>query len=147
MTVTSRTLEDTKKVARKLLKELSASKNKKNNARVLALIGELGSGKTTLTRYIAEFLGIHARITSPTFVIEKIYRGTTHHYFKTLIHVDAYRLCDANELASLGWSELLSKKNTLIVLEWADRVADLLPEDAQKVYLEVIDEQSRTISW
>jgi tRNA threonylcarbamoyladenosine biosynthesis protein TsaE len=77
---------------------------------VVALQGDLGAGKTTLTKHIAHILGIRGRITSPTFVVEKIYglpkRKDTR--FQRFIHIDAYRLEHSGELDALGWHTLVN---------------------------------------
>jgi tRNA threonylcarbamoyladenosine biosynthesis protein TsaE len=92
---------------------------------VIALIGELGTGKTTLTKAIAEGLGVAENITSPTFTILKEYESGR----LPLYHFDAYRIGGAEELYALGFEEYLCGAG-LTVVEWADRAAGLLPQDA-----------------
>ena len=90
---------------------------------VIALIGDLGTGKTALTRYIAEGLGIKARISSPTFTIVKEYpMGRI-----PLYHFDVYRVNDPDDLFEMGFEEYLHG-NGVCVIEWADLVEELLPE-------------------
>lgn len=105
---------------------------KQSSAVVLALYGDLGAGKTTFTQAIGEILGVSEDITSPTFVIMKRY-PTTHEVFRNLIHVDAYRLHDTEELTVLGFEDWLHEDHTLMVIEWADKVGSLLPESAVKL--------------
>lgn len=112
---------------------------------VIALVGDLGAGKTTLTRGMAAGLGIEPRgVSSPTFVLMHEYgpggsspSATPHaRCGLTLVHIDAYRLAAADELDALGWpadndparSEL--GEGAVIVVEWADRVAQRLPAGA-----------------
>lgn len=99
---------------------------------VLALVGDLGTGKTTLTRYIAEGLGINARINSPTFTIVKEYEGGR----LPLYHFDVYRL-DGNtdELYNIGAEEYFYG-NGVSVIEWADMITDELPENTKYIYIE-----------
>ena len=99
---------------------------------VIALIGDLGTGKTTLTRYIAEGLGINARINSPTFTIVKEYEGGR----LPLYHFDVYRL-DGNtdELYNIGAEEYFYG-NGVSVIEWADMITDELPENTKYIYIE-----------
>ena len=88
----------------------------------LALHGELGAGKTVLTRGIASGYGI-SEVLSPTFNIVHEYHGAL-----TLYHFDAYRLHDADELYAMGYTDYLTK-DALVVMEWAELVAEALPSD------------------
>lgn len=92
---------------------------------VVALIGDLGTGKTALTGYIAEGLGIKEDISSPTFTIMKEYRSGR----LPLYHFDAYRLESGAELLDTGAEEIIDGDG-LCVIEWADIVADVLPADS-----------------
>ena len=97
---------------------------------VIALIGGLGSGKTTLTKAIAEGLGIHDIITSPTFAIIQEYKGGR----LPLYHFDVYRLASSADMYNLGYEEYFFGDGVTVV-EWADRVGDLIPEDALTIYI------------
>ncbi|MDR2356165.1 MAG: tRNA (adenosine(37)-N6)-threonylcarbamoyltransferase complex ATPase subunit type 1 TsaE [Clostridiales Family XIII bacterium] len=92
---------------------------------VIALIGDLGTGKTTLTKAVAEGLGVAENITSPTFTIIKEYGSGR----LPLYHFDLYRIGDAEELYALGFEEYFYGAGVTVV-EWADRAAALLPQDA-----------------
>lgn len=94
-------------------------------ANILALSGDLGSGKTAFVKALASALGIKETITSPTFVIEQIYLLPDGSAFDRLIHIDAYRLEKASELERLGWSEIVADPKNLICLEWPENVAGL----------------------
>ncbi|MDR3295026.1 MAG: ribosomal protein S18-alanine N-acetyltransferase [Clostridiales Family XIII bacterium] len=98
---------------------------------VIALVGELGTGKTCLTAAIAEGLGVTAPVTSPTFALIHEYAGGR----LPLYHFDVYRLAGPEDLYELGFEEYFYG-NGVTVVEWADRVSDLLPEDAVVVRLE-----------
>lgn len=117
--------EDTKAFGLELAKGLEQGD-------VVALIGDLGTGKTALTRYIALGLGINARINSPTFTIVKEYDGGR----LPLYHFDVYRL-DGNidELYNIGIEEYFYGKGVSVV-EWADMIYDELPENAKYIYIE-----------
>jgi tRNA threonylcarbamoyladenosine biosynthesis protein TsaE len=108
---------------------------------IVALIGDLGTGKTALTKYIAEGLGIKEEINSPTFTIVKEYRSGR----LPLYHFDVYRLSCGEELLDTGAEDYLEDSG-LSVIEWADIVADVLPEDALVVMIEYADGQSRKIT-
>lgn len=98
---------------------------------VLALIGELGTGKTALTRYIGEGLGIHQRISSPTFTIVKEYTDGR----LPLYHFDVYRITDPDEMFNIGAEEYFFGEGVCVV-EWADLIAELLPEKTKYIYLQ-----------
>lgn len=105
---------------------------------VLALHGDLGAGKTTFVQTLAKQLGVTETVTSPTFVIMKSYE-TTNDKWKRLVHVDAYRLETAEELAVLGFADEVNSHDTLICVEWAEKVKELLPENTLHLYFELTD--------
>lgn len=114
-------------------------------ATVVTLSGDLGAGKTTFTQGVARALGVTETVTSPTFVLEKIYpiRNTSRSNgagklgFKRLVHIDAYRLKGAHELEVLGWNELLADPGNLILLEWPERVEGAIPNDATRITFDI----------
>lgn len=114
-------------------------------ATILALYGDLGSGKTAFTQALAKTLGVAETVSSPTFVIQKRYQ-TTHLLFRTLIHIDAYRLRDGAELLHLRWEDIVRDPSCLIVIEWPERVADILPESTIKMCFKFLTENEREIS-
>ncbi len=131
-TVESLTLE-----AESFVRNLSP---KESGATLVTLSGELGAGKTTFTQGIALALGVTETVTSPTFVLEKIYELPEDAWFSRLAHIDAYRLEGEANLLPLGFSELMEDKNTLIVLEWPEMVAGELPAVDIAITLEVLEE-------
>lgn len=137
--------EETHQLAEELLREISAQPL--GAAAVIALYGELGSGKTAFVRGIARALGVRDAVQSPTFVLERIYGIKNHPRFGKLIHIDAYRMDHPDELRDLGWSELITDAGNLVCVEWAERVEDLLPPETKKVYCAFIDENKRSIRW
>lgn len=141
--------EETHALAKQLLKELSGeTAQSRVGATVVGLRGDLGAGKTTLAQGIAAELGVTERVTSPTFILERIYklRGETSQW-ERLVHIDAYRLDNEDELKHLGWQELLADPTNLILVEWPERVAGSLPADTLYVDCKHIDEMKREISW
>ena len=92
---------------------------------VIALIGDLGTGKTTLTKSIARGLGVTETVTSPTFNIIREYRSGR----IPLFHFDVYRIADPEEMYELGYEEYFYGDGVCVV-EWADLIEELLPEDA-----------------
>ena len=109
---------------------------------VVALVGELASGKTTITRGIARGLGVpdDVPITSPTFTLINEYHGSMHIY-----HVDTYRLNRPEEFVSLGYEELLDPDG-VTVIEWAEKIEDLIVGDYWRVDLSHAGESSRRIA-
>lgn len=108
------------------------------HATILALRGELGSGKTAFTQALAKTLGIKQSIISPTFVIAKKYSlpvGQTARNigFKNLIHFDFYRLTEDDDLDTLNWKQLLAEPQNLIVVEWPERIEKKLPAWAKTI--------------
>lgn len=138
------TLDSLNKTAKEIIKLIKGGKEK--GATIIALYGDLGSGKTTTTKEIARILGVKERVISPTFVIMKTYR-TLDKKFKNLIHIDAYRLDSHEELLRLGWEEIITDKNNLIILEWPERVPECLPISIYKIKLDHKDETTRTIKF
>ena len=115
-----------------------------DTALVVGLYGDLGSGKTTFTQAVAKIFGIKEDITSPTFVIEKIY-NIDHANFTNLVHIDAYRLDSAKELAVLDWDRTLGNQKNIIFIEWPERVIDILPANHAKIYFKFLGEFEREI--
>ena len=133
--------EETYALAASFLKSLSANDTR---ATLLALEGNLGSGKTTFVQGLALALGITEPITSPTFVIQKSY-PTANEHFKTLVHIDAYRLDGDKDMAPLHWEETLALPHTLVCIEWPDIVPTSIPIDAHRLSFSFIDDQTRDI--
>lgn len=116
-----------------------------SGATLVTLSGELGAGKTTFTQAVARALGISETITSPTFVIEKIYPVEHDARFGRFIHIDAYRLKDVAELRAIGFDEVLTEPRTLIFLEWPEKVPGVQATTA--ITLSVNEDMGRDISY
>ena len=99
------------------------------DGKVVAMYGELGSGKTAFVRGMARGMGLTCRVSSPTFTIVNEYEGP-----RELIHFDMYRLGSADELFDIGWEDYLSRGGVCAV-EWSEQVADALPEGTVYVTL------------
>ena len=119
----------------------------RENATLVTLSGELGTGKTAFVKAAAHSLGVEEVMTSPTFVLEKIYLLPEGKRFKRLIHIDAYRLEKGNELSALGFDELMQDATNLVFLEWPEKVAGALPDPAGKIIITVQADDSRIISY
>jgi tRNA threonylcarbamoyladenosine biosynthesis protein TsaE len=115
-----------------------------NGARVLALKGDVGAGKTTFTQALGRCLGIREVMTSPTFTLMKSYE-TNDNTFTTVIHMDAYRIEGEGELRPLQFADMLATPQTLIVVEWPERIAGALPKAALQLTFTIKDEITRTV--
>lgn len=107
---------------------------------VLALVGELGTGKTTLTKAIAAGLDISETVTSPTFTIVKEYNSGR----LPLFHFDVYRLENGGELIEIGGEEYFDAGG-ICVIEWADKIAEILPDDTKLILLEYGENEGERI--
>ena len=109
---------------------------------VLALKGELGSGKTLFVKGLVAGLGSSADVTSPTFTIAHEYRGGR----LPVYHFDFFRLEDSQSLAQLGLDDYFFGDG-LSVIEWADRFPEFIPEQARRVFFEIKSETQRAITF
>ena len=103
----------------------------------IALIGELGAGKTAFVQGLAFGLGATNHVTSPTFVLEKIYKGNRG---KVLHHFDVYRI-EGNDVDSTGLPEILGE--AIVVVEWADKIKNILPNDTIWIEINIKGENKR----
>ena len=131
---------------------LDSATKRRLGATLITLSGELGAGKTAFVKAVARALGVEEVITSPTFVLEKIYLlspelGGRTSKFARLVHIDAYRLSKGSDLAPLGFDELMQNSENLILLEWPERVADALPGVARHISFKMLPDGSREISY
>ena len=123
--ITAKNTEETKKFARSFVEHLIKKGPAKKEATIIGLYGDLGAGKTFFTKEAAKILGVKESVASPTFVLERIYKLPLKNKFEHLIHIDAYRLESGEELARLGWKELIGNSKNLIFIEWPEKVFDL----------------------
>ena len=144
----SQSLEDTRKFAQEFLMGISRGE-KGEGATVVALQGDLGAGKTAFVKEIAKILGIKETVSSPTFVLERIYeipKSTREQFnFSRLVHIDAYRLKDETELAVLDWDRILVDSDTMVFLEWPEIVPQAVPVNAKNISFRIVREGVREI--
>ena len=94
---------------------------------IVCLEGDLGSGKTTFTRYLAAALGAKGAVSSPTFCIVQ------EHADAKLVHMDLYRLSGEDDVLAIGWEDYLDRGYTIII-EWPERAGSLIPPDAVRIF-------------
>ncbi len=123
----TRSVEETHAVARAVLTRLPARA-------VLAMHGDLGSGKTCFVQGLALALGIDRPVTSPTFILVNEYRGP-----RPLVHIDLYRLHDPDDALALGFEEYV-QADAITAVEWAERAGDVIPPDAVHLHFTALDD-------
>ena len=142
MELVLKNLRDTEKLARRITKEIS----RKGGPSVVALYGNLGSGKTTFAQFLAKALGVKEKILSPTFVIMKTFTITKGNpLYKTMTHVDTYRLNSAKDLIALGLNDLLKDKENILIIEWPEKIEKYLPKSTLRLYFKVMGEKERKV--
>lgn len=113
---------------------------------MIGLIGELGSGKTTFVKGLAEGLKVADSITSPTFVMLKPYHGKIGKKDIEFIHIDAYRVEKIEDIKSVGIEDYLNRDDAILVIEWAEKIHEILPKHTIYINFKHIDKNNRGIS-
>lgn len=113
-----------------------------NGGEVIELVGDVGAGKTTFVRGLASGLGIEEAIQSPSFTINRVYDAPNG---MQLAHYDFYRLEQAGIMAD-ELKEAIGDKRTIVIIEWADAVADVLPDDRLTIMIKPTGENERVVS-
>lgn len=129
--------EQTKTLGFEFAKELRGGE-------VVCLSGDLGSGKTTFTQGLLEGLGAKGPFTSPTFAIMKVYDLQNSEIMQAR-HIDTYRV-SSSDLIELGWKDFAGKPKIVTIVEWAEKISDLIPENAIRINFEWIEENNRKIT-
>ncbi len=136
-------MEEMEKEASVVLQRL-IKKHDGKKALIIGLCGDLGAGKTAFVKACASRLGVTEIVTSPTFVIEKIYKLSQKPYL-FLIHIDAYRLNSCEEMEHIGWNAIQKDPQNIVFIEWADRVDACMPETTEWITFGHVNESTRTI--
>lgn len=116
----------------------TVTQQSREGAAVVALHGELGAGKTTFVQTLAAKLGVAEPITSPTFLLMRRYTANSDvSDFTHLVHVDAYRIESPAELEVLDFAAVLQEPGTIVCMEWAERVQEILPPHTLHLTLQI----------
>ena len=113
-------------------------------ATVICLYGELGSGKTTFAQGFAKALSVTTRLLSPTFIIVRRYQSEKLTGF--LYHLDLYRAGGEKDLPGLGLPEILADSDSVVLIEWAEKLGNLLPKERIDARFSVMKEEKHSIS-
>lgn len=114
---------------------------------VVALRGELGAGKTVLIKGVAQGLGYTEIVNSPTFVLMQIYElPEEQEGIFYICHIDAYRVHSSEEIKNAGVEEYLGREDTLTLVEWPERISDILPSYTTYIDITLLEEESREIT-
>lgn len=145
----TKSAEETQGMAEDLAKKLKGGD-------FLAFFGDLGSGKTTFIQGLARALGINRRIISPTFIIIRTYdleskvqdlrSKIKDQRVKTFYHIDLYRTETKDDLLGLGIDQIIDDKSSIVALEWAEKMGDLLPKKRIEVHFECLKDDERKIT-
>ena len=144
MEIHTTSAQETQKLGEKTGHSL-VKNGKGEQATILTLRGELGSGKTTFVKGLARGLGIKRRILSPTFILSREY-PLKNSIFKKFIHIDLYRLGEQNKVESLGLEEILANPENLVVIEWPERLGLGLPKQVIRIEFKQMSETERLVS-
>lgn len=114
---------------------------------VVALFGNLGSGKTTFVQGLAKGLGIKQKIISPTFIIARKYDVPKSSLFnhKSFYHIDLYRIESEKDILGLGLTEIINDKENIVAIEWPEKIEKILPKERTDIYFEYELEDKRKI--
>jgi len=139
--VTTNSAKQTFEFAEKFSKTLKGGE-------IIGLVGDLGAGKTIFTKGLASGLGIKKNITSPTFVLMRIYEVRSEKLeVRNFVHIDAYRIKSVKDLESIGAEEYFNRPDTIIIIEWADRIKKILPKKAKFIKIQHIEGNKRLINF
>jgi tRNA threonylcarbamoyladenosine biosynthesis protein TsaE len=139
MAVVTKSAQETQALGEKIANNLKGGE-------VLALTGELGSGKTTFLQGLAKGLGIKERILSPTFIMMRSYPITDRQLPVTnFFHVDLYRVENEKDVEGLGLEEIWSDPRNIVAIEWAEKIKKILPKKRIDIYFKYLKEDEREI--
>ena len=126
-------LEETKGLAKEVAKNLKSGD-------IICLYGDLGSGKTYFTKFLCEALGVDPNLViSPTFVYWREYKSEK----GKINHFDFYRIKDSSDLKGVGFEEAAGDRQSITIIEWADRIKAILPKERTDIFIKIVDDKKR----
>jgi len=147
----SKSKKETQKIATDLAAKIKGDppSHSFGRANIIALEGELGAGKTVFAQAFAKALNIKSKVKSPTFNLIKRYPINSNGYSlmasRYLYHIDCYRLKDYKEAIPLGIKDILKEGGAIILIEWSERISEILPKNIIRVHIDHIDKNKRKI--
>lgn len=134
----TQSFQKTQELGKELAKKLTPGQ-------VICLSGELGTGKTTFVQGLLKGLKVKGPYTSPTFLIMKKYESKAESQkLKAIYHIDAYRVKE-KDILNLGWEEIITQPDNLIVVEWAERIKKIIPKNAKWIRFSWEEKEKRKI--
>jgi tRNA threonylcarbamoyladenosine biosynthesis protein TsaE len=143
--ITTHSPEETHTIAALIVRAIGEEEGVRGTSTIIALQGNLGAGKTVFAKGVAETLGVKETVTSPTFVLEKVYLLPEGSPWKRMVHIDAYRLEGEEEILTIGWNALATDPHNLILIEWPEQVGLAIPERAFWIEFEAVDDTTRKL--
>jgi tRNA threonylcarbamoyladenosine biosynthesis protein TsaE len=120
--------------------------NKLKGGEIITLKGDLGAGKTVFAKGLASGLGIKKTITSPTFVIMKVYPIPNSKGVKNFVHIDSYRLDSGANLNAIGAKEYFGRPDSIVIIEWPEKIINSLPKNTIDILIEHREKNKRVIT-
>jgi len=151
--IISESPKETQKIASFFMQAILKQYIPKRNGLVISLEGPLGGGKTEFLKGIAKFLKLKEKVFSPTFLIMKSFscppvgRAGKTHFFKTLWHLDCYRIKKPKEIKELDFSEIIKNPQNLIFIEWGNKIKKILPKNHLKIKFKITGEYTRILEF
>lgn len=144
--IISESPKETQKIASFFMQAILKKYDWKQNSLVISLEGPLGGGKTEFLKGIAKFLKLKEKVFSPTFLIMKSFPCKTP-FFKTLWHLDCYRIEKPKEIKELDFLEIIKNPENLIFIEWGDKIKKILPKNHWKIKFKVTGKNTRILEF
>ena len=143
--------KETRDLAKKLIHDfLEAEKNRKQ-ALIISLEGDLGAGKTTFTQGLAKELGVHDWIKSPTNIIMREHKLSSKFKvqssnLESFYHIDCYRLQEPEHMLEMGFKDIISDPENIVLIEWGEKLTKLLPRNIIRIKFKHLKEEKREIT-
>jgi len=144
--IISESPKETQKIASFFMQAILRKYDLKESGLVISLEGPLGGGKTEFLKGIAKFLKLKEKVFSPTFLIMKSFSCKTSS-FKTLWHLDCYRIKMPKEIKELDFLEIIKNPENLIFIEWGNKIKKILPKDHWKIKFKMTGKDTRILEF